>query len=261
MEDNQDNSFSFIRQNCSESKMFRNSYLEQLTLRDVVDSVFLNMLTLFILSKEFETASFAEDYAHKTMMYSGFDVPRVSGTDLYQGIHIMLNPNSSTGELLRGQQQNAVLASELHANSKLFKDYLRRLSTGTLDRVTAIRIMYQLEGKMDIDISNYKSLRRLITDWDNLSTYQRQLCVTRMLQYYRVRGRRSDLFPVLQTIVNNKGWELTAAGNAELQDVGAGAIVGSRSGPGFLSSIASVAAGALAGHLAYKAVGGHSGHK
>lgn len=253
----EDNSFSFIKENCNESKMFRNSYLEQLTLRDAVDSVFLNMLTLLILSHEFETAPFARDYAHKSMMYGNFNSPRVSGTDLYQGIYLILNPTSPTGELLRAQEQNSVLASEIHANSKMFLDFLRRLSTGTLDRTTAIRIMYRLEGQLDIDVSNYKSLRRLITDWENLTTYQRQLCVTRMLQYYRVRGRRSELFPVLQTVVQNKGWELTAAGNAELQDVGAGAVIGSRSGPGFLGSIASVAAGALAGHLAWKAIAGH----
>jgi hypothetical protein len=252
----QDDSFSFIRQNCTESKMFRNAYLEQLTLRDVVDSVFLNMLTLYLLSKEFETAPFAQDYAHKTIMYGTFDSPKTGGTDLYQGIYLVLNPTSPTGELLRGKEQNAALASEIHATAKLFKDYLRRLATGTMDHVTATRIMYQLEGKLDIDISNYKSLRRLITDWDNISTYQRQLCVTRMLQYYRVRGRRSELFPVLETLTDKKGWELTAAGNAELQDVGAGAIAGSRSGHGFLSSIASVAAGALAGHLAWKAING-----
>ena len=258
MADNQDDSFSFIKENCNESKMFRNAYLEQLTLRDAVDSVFLNMLCLYLLSKEFETAPFAQDYAHKTNMYGNFDVPRVSGTDLYQGIHIVLHPDSHTGQQLRGAEQNAALANELHATSKMFKDFLRGIASGHMDRTTAIRIMYRIEGQLDIDVSNYKSLRRLITDWDNITTYQRQLCVTRLLQYYRVRGRRSELFPVLQTITQNKGWELTDAGNAELQDVGAGALTGSRSSHSFLNSIATAAAGALAGHLAWKAVNGHN---
>ena len=33
--------FSFITENCNESKMFRNNYLSQLTLRDAVDNVFI----------------------------------------------------------------------------------------------------------------------------------------------------------------------------------------------------------------------------
>ena len=101
---------------------------------------------------------------------------------------------------------------------------------------------------MGIDISNYKSLRRLITDWENLTTTQRQLCVTRLLQYYRLRGRRSELLPVLETLASNKDMELTNVGNAELAAVGAGSIVGSRSGNGFLSGVAKAAGGFAIGY-------------
>lgn len=251
----EENSFSFIKENCNESKMFRNAYLEQMTLRDTADSVFLNMITLYLLSKEFETAGFAQNYAHRTSMYGNFQVPRVSGTDLYQGIHIVLNPHGETALKLNAEDQNAILASKMHPQQKMFKDFLRGIESG-MTSITAIRLMYRIESQLGINISNYKSLRRLVTDWDNISTYQRQLCVTRLLQYYRVRGRRSELFPMLQTLSQNKGWELTDAGNAELRDVGAGAIVGSSSGHGFLSSVAAVAAGALAGHLAHRALTG-----
>ena len=200
-----------------------------------------------MLSQEFETAPFAQEYAHKTIMFGNFNVPRVGGTDLYQGLHIVFNPSSNTAQLLRAEEQNALLSGKLRTNAKLVKDFLRGIANNSLDRTTAIRLMYRLEGQMHIDISNYKSLRRLITDWVNLSTEQRKLCVTRLLQYYRVRGRRSELFPALETLTQNKGWELTAAGNAELQDVGAGAIVGSRSPHGFIKGVAKVGAAAAAG--------------
>jgi len=235
--------FSFIKENCNESKMFRNNYLNQLTLRDTVDSVFLNLLTLYMLSKEFETAPFAQDYATRTMSFANFTTPRVGGTDLYQGLHIMLYPTGNTASLLKAPEQNSALAAQLHTNAKLVKDFLRGISSGTLDRTTAIRIMYRLEGQMGIDISNYKSLRRLITDWENISTVQRQLCVTRLLQYYRLRGRRSELLPVLETLAQNKNMELTDVGNAELAAMGAGSIVGSRSSNGFLAGVAKAGVG------------------
>ena len=256
MEDNQDNSFSFINENCNESKMFRNNYLSQLTLRDTVDSVFLNLLTLYMLSKEFETAPFAQDYAHRTLMFGNFTAPRISGTDLYQGIHIMLNPTGPVGQQLKAGDQNLVLGTQLRTNVKLLKEFLKGIANGTLDRTTAIRIMYRLEGQMAIDISNYKSLRRLITDWENLSTHQREMCVTRLLQYYRIRGKRSELYPVLDVLSRNKGYEVTAAGNAELAAVGAGALAasGSRSSDSFLKSVAKVGAGALAGYALGKAI-------
>jgi hypothetical protein len=250
MEDNQDNSFSFIRENCNESKMFRNTYLNQLTLRDTVDSVFLNLLTLYMLSKEFETAPFAQDYAHRTLMFGNFIAPRVSGTDLYQGIHIMLNPTGPTGQQLKAHDQNIVLGAQLRTNVKLLKEFLKGVANGTLDRVTAIRLMYRLEGQMNIDLSNYKSLRRLITDWENLTTHQRELCITRLLQYYRIRGKRSELLPVLEALAKNKGYEMTAAGNAELAALGAGAVAGSRSSDSFLKTVATTAAAGLAGYAA-----------
>ena len=240
--------FSFIKDNCNESKMFRNNYLSQLTLRDTVDSVFLNLLTLYMLSKEFETTPFAQDYAARTMSFANFTTPRVGGTDLYQGLHIMLYPTGRTASLLKAPEQNSALAAQLHTNAKLVKDFVRGIATGTLDRTTAIRIMYRLEGQMGIDISNYKSLRRLITDWENLTTTQRQLCVTRLLQYYRLRGRRSELLPVLETLARNKDMELTDVGNAELAALGAGSIVGSRSGNGFLSGVAKAAGGFAVGY-------------
>lgn len=245
--------FSFIRENCNESKMFRNNYLNQITLRDTVDSVFLNLLTLYLLSKEFETRPFAQEYATRTMSFANFATPRVGGTDLYQGLHIILYPTGSTASLLKASEQNSALAAQLHTNAKLVKDFLRGISSGTLDRTTAIRIMYRLEGQMGIDISNYKSLRRLITDWENISTVQRQLCVTRLLQYYRLRGRRSELLPVLETLAQNKNMELTDVGNAELAALGAGSVAGSRSGNGFLSGVAKAAGGFAVGY----AIGRH----
>jgi hypothetical protein len=254
VEDIQDNSFSFIKENCNESKMFRNTYLGQLTLRDAVDSVFLNMLTLYMLSKEFETAPFAKDYAQRTLAFGNFTSPRVSGTDLYQGLHIMLNPVGGTAQQLKAHDQNLVLAKQLRTNAKLVKQFLSGIANGTLDRVTAIRIMYRLEGQMNIDISNYKSLRRLITDWENLSTYQRELCVTRLLQYYRLRGKRSELLPVLDVLSRNKGYEVTGVANAELAALGAGAIAGSRSSDGFLKSVAKVGAAGLAGYALGRAI-------
>lgn len=247
--------YSFIRENCNESRMFRNNYLSAMTLRDAVDSAFLSLLTLYVFNKEFETAPFAQAYARKTMMFGGFREPRVVGTDLYQALHIATNPTGKTAKKLNGMEQNAVLGTRLHVKEKMAKDFLRGLANGTLDRATAIRLMFRLEPQMGIDVSNYKSMRRLITDWENLTTFQKQVCVTRLLQYYRTRARRSDLYPMLETLAKGKGWELDHVDNAEAAMLGAGAAVaGTSSSKGFLSSIAKVAAAGAIGYGLAKAI-------
>jgi hypothetical protein len=166
----------------------------------------------------------------------------------------LFNPTGGTAQQLKAHDQNLVLAKQLRANTKLVKQFLHGIANGTLDRITAVRLMYRLEGQMGIDVSNYKSLRRLITDWENLTTHQRELCVTRLLQYYRVRGKRSELLPVLDVLSRNKGYEITDAGNAELAALGAGAIAGSRSSDSFLKSVAKVGAAGLTGYALGRAI-------
>lgn len=229
--------------------MFRNNYLSSMTLRDAVDNAFLSLLTLYIFNKEFETAPYAQAYAQRTMIYGGFKEPRTSGTDLYQALHMAIYPNSKTAGKLNGQEQNAALGTRLHIKEKMVKDFLRAIANGTLDRPTAIRLMYRLESQMNIDISNYKSIRRLITDWENLTNFQRQISVTRLLQYYRTRARRSDLYSMLETMSKTKGWELADVANAEIAAIGpAGAINGTRSSTSTLSSVAKIAAAGAVGY-------------
>lgn len=241
--------FSFIKENCNESRMYRNQNLSSMTLRDSVDNAFLSLLLLYIFNREFETAPFAQEYARRTMQFNGFREPRVAGTDLYQSLHILSNPGSRTSRQLRGAEQNDALRQRLFVKEKLIKDYLRNMARGTLDNGTARRLMYSLESQMNIDISNYKSLRRLITDWENLTTFQKKVSVTRLLQYFRTRARRSDLYPMLEEMSKKKDWELDVDNNAEIAAIGAaGALAGSRAPKSTLGSVAKIAGHAAAGY-------------
>ncbi len=249
MEQENQELFGFIKENCNESKMYRNAYLDALSLRDVADNAFLSLLLLYILNKEFETAPFAQDYAKRTMQFGSWKEPRVGGTDLYQSLHILTNPTSKMSARLTAPEQNETMRQNLHIREKLIKDYLRNMARGTLDKVTATRIMYQLEGQMNIDLSAYKGLRRLITDWDNLSVAQKRIAVTRLLQYFRVRARRSDLFPMIEELSKKRDFEIADADNAEIAAIGAaGALAGSRAPKSTLGKVATVAGHAAAGY-------------
>jgi len=248
--------FSFIKENCNESKMFRNTHLNSLTLRDTVDAAFLNMVTLYMLAQEFETAPFAQNYAKRTMIFGNFSQSRVSSTDLYQALHIAMYRDAKESSRLKAPEQNAALRVRLHINEKMCKDFLKGIGSGRMDRTTAVRLLYRLESQMNITISNYKSLRRLITDWEHLTTFQKQTCVTRLLQYYRTRGRRSDLFGTLSTFVQHKAWEIKTKDNAEIKAIGPGnAVHGSSSSKNFISSIAKVGGAGVAGYAAARLLG------
>ena len=52
----------------------------------------------------------------------------------------------------------------------------------------------RIERDLDIQNSNYRSIRRLVQDWPRLNKMQKQLVITRMLQYFRVHALRSELY-------------------------------------------------------------------
>lgn len=241
--------FGFIRENCNESKMYRNAYLSALSLRDVADNAFLSLLLLYIFNREFETAPFAQEYARRTMQFGNWREPRVAGTDLYQSLHILTNPTSRISQRLSAPEQNDAMRQRLFIREKLIKDYLRSMARGTLTQTDAARMMFQLEGQMNIDLSAYKSLRRLVTDWEDLTTFQKKVSITRLLQYFRTRARRSDLYPMLEEISKKKDFELAADHNAEVGAIGAAAAVaGTRAPHSTLGKIATVAGSAAAGY-------------
>lgn len=248
MEQENQELFGFIKENCNESKMYRNAYLSGLSLRDVADNAFLSLLLLYIFNREFNTAPFAQEYARKTMQFGNWKEPRVGGTDLYQSLHILTNPDSKVSKKLAATEQNDVLRQRLFIREKLVRDFLRNMVRGTLDQTTAARIMFQLEGQMNVDLSAYKSLRRLITDWEDLTVFQKRVAVTRLLQYFRTRARRSDLYPMLEQLAKSHSYELDHTDNAELAAIGAaGAIAGSRAPKSTLGAVAKVAGHAAAG--------------
>jgi hypothetical protein len=252
----QNEPFSFIKENCNESKMYRNAYLGGMTLRDAADNAFLSLLTLYLFYKEFETSPSAREYARKTMMFGNWNTPRVAGTDLYQALHIMSQPEGKTADQLKAKDQNRFLAQKLHVNLKFIREFLRGMVNGNLDRAMAVRTMYRLEGQMAIGISNYKSLRRMITDWENLTKFQKAITVTRLLQYFRVRARRSDLYPMLETLAKGKGWEVETTQNSELGDIGpTNGIHGTSSSDKFIKAVGAAAAGFGAGYFAARALG------
>ena len=73
----------------------------------------------------------------------------------------------------------------------------------------------RLEEDLDLQNSNYRSIRRLVQDWPRLNKMQKQLVITRMLQYFRVHALRSELYSYIRDLSRSQGLEMKNAHNAE----------------------------------------------
>jgi hypothetical protein len=193
----------------NESALFRTRQQVQTTdARYMIDFAFINMLTLELLSNEYETAPLAQAYAAKTIQYQNFNNYQQAGTDLYIALNSILTKNVSGGN------HAAIQLNKLNVPYNKIKDYLIKLSNGT-SYPGLNPFFFLLERSFDITNSNYKDLRRLIVNWSNLDNTQKKLVVTRLLQFYRTTAIRSELYQVLDAYAKSQNLELKNVKNAE----------------------------------------------
>ena len=193
----------------NESKLFRTRQQAQTTdARDMIDFAFLNMLTLQLLYSEYETAPIAKAYAAKTAQYQGFSNYQQAGSDLYIALNSVLTGN------VGGDDNAMIQLKKLNVPYNKIKDYLLKVGSGQPFPNTA-GFLFNLERGLDISDSNYRELRRSIANWNTLDTFKKQLVVTRLLQFYRTKAIRSELYTILNDFAKRKNLELKNVKNAE----------------------------------------------
>lgn len=227
-----------------ESRQYRSSgSTGTLNLRNVADFAFLDMISLFILNNEYETAPVSKRYADKTISYRNFTRARLSGTDLYTSLNILTNPDSIFSKKIKQNPDNdAVLRSRVNPNNQAVKRYLDLLADGKMSREDASVLLLRFEKQFNITDSKLKSIRRLAQDWSALNDMQKELVMTRMLQYYRKFAKRSELAIFIEDLGLGKGYKLNpnAPVDAELANLGYGEQPREKS---WLKTLAPLAAG------------------
>jgi len=192
-----------------ESKMFRSkSKVEGSNARDMGDFAMMNMLALYILSNEYDYAVVARDYARRTMVTQNFKQFRAGGTDLNISLTAVRNGMADAGE------KNQIQSSKFNFNDVKIKTFLNMIAQGKKP-VAVNSFFMRLEADLDIQNSNYRSIRRLVQDWPRLNRMQKQLVITRMMQYFRSKALRSELYSYIRDLARTQGLESKNAHNAE----------------------------------------------
>ena len=192
-----------------ESRMFRSkSKVEDTNAREMADFEMRNLLALYILSNEYDFAVAAQDYAKRTMMYGNFNSYRAGGTDL--NIALTAVRNGMSGDGAKDDLQN----NKLRFNDVKIKAFLNTIKAGR-PPVSVPSFFLRMEKDLDIQNSNYRSIRRLAQDWPRLNKMQKQLVITRMMQFFRAKALRSELYSYIRDMSRSQGLEARNAHNAE----------------------------------------------
>ncbi len=230
----------FIGKEVTESRMFRTKgKVEGTSNRAMADLAFMNMLALYILYHEYDFAPVAKSYAKKTIQTGNFNNFRTNGTDLYMTLNSLKNGTSTARE--KDQMQQA----KINLPEMKIKNFLNQMKMGR--PITGPQSFFmQLERGLDIQNSNYRSIRRLTQDWPRLNGMQKQLVITRMLQYFRTNALRSELYSFIRDMARSQGLEAKNAHNAESPKM---------RGSDTMARIGAATAGAVGGFAVGRAIG------
>ena len=187
----QDEDYGFIG-SLGEARMFKTR--EQISregARSLTDHLFVSLLSLYAMSNDYKYAPVAGEYAQRTVQRGNFNNPAPSGSDLYQTIFTL-----KRGDKMFNDPKDSTLMKKVKVNDTQIKRFLQQLNSGNLNRSQVASFFYKMERDLKIQDPKLRAARRLVQDWENLNTQQRQLVGTQLNRYYRTSARRSDLNPI-----------------------------------------------------------------
>lgn len=200
----------------AETQFTRLQDLQRFNARDCADFAYLTLLALQILKHEFNFMNQTRDYARKTIRHYSFNAWHSGCTDLYILLYVL---HTRSIKHLNPHADNKILLQRVGYNQTHMTLHLRELSQGYFNPTRERMFFYDLENSLMIIDSNYKSIRKLVLQWAELSQHDRELVITRLMQAFRVRMPRMDLRTTLEQFIGMRSLELDNVRNIEQERV------------------------------------------
>lgn len=202
----------------SESRLIPNlSRFRRYSARDVADLAFCYMLALHMCRQEFETAPWAKTYATQSHTVHDWKVINLNRTDLHQFLTLLMGHFRAHVATLKNPDASKLLMSEIHVDAHVVEKFLHNIQNVHFDPELSGRLLMQLERQLKIQTSNYKSMRRILSDWhlDHVDTEARSLVMTRLLQVLRAKAASGDITHKVAQLAQNRNWWMPHACDPE----------------------------------------------
>lgn len=197
--------FEFI-QSLGEARMFRSrAQISKEGARSLTDHLFVSLLSLYAMSNDYNYAPVAKEYAKRTRQLGNFNNPSPSGTDLYQTIYSIGKPEG----LVDGNEKDQLLLNKVRLDTPKIRRFLDRIKQGNASPSEAQQFFYKLERDLKIQDPKLRASRRLVQNWNTLSSDQQKLAGAQLMRYYRLNARRSDLMPLFAKYAKDQDLDIT----------------------------------------------------
>ena len=176
----------------NESRMYRTkAAIKYVDARRVSDHAFIDLLALWVMYNDYDFAPKAMEYAAKTASFNNFKTFRQMGTDLYLNLHILDNKRV---DLLGHNSKDQILLDRIKIDTPMIIQYLRQMAYNRLSSNRVLTTMQRIEQNFHIENSAYKSVRRIVQNWERTDIHQKRITITRILMFYKIHAYRSELY-------------------------------------------------------------------
>ena len=201
-------------QDLYEARLTRNDQnIRVLTYTDCCERLYLSLLILEVLRKFPTSANAAKQYAQNTGKYAGFNMFRMSGTDLYNFIYFV-NGDEKALNKLKDPGAAAQMRRRTTLPTMVVNRYLAKLANGS-NITDSAQMLISVENSLSISNQEYKQVRRNITNLSSLSTALVKKTVTRLVIAARAKLRTSDIIDDLEKLTVLKDLETSSVIDTE----------------------------------------------
>lgn len=175
-----------------EARMTRDSGgTKKLTYTDCCERLYLSLLVLETMRQFPQFRLPVKKYATRTAGFESYRYYRINGSDLYNFIYFVVGDDSAQ-EKLKDPDAARDLKKKTIIPIKDLNRYLNQLKNGQQPTL-ASSMFIKLENGLRITNTDYKAIRRSLSEFEKLTRAETQRMVTRLIYAVRAKLRSSDI--------------------------------------------------------------------
>ena len=181
----------FIKE-ITEARMTRDSTgTRKLTYTDCCERLYLSLLVLETMRNFPRFRLDVQKYAKRTAGFETYRYYRINGSDLYNFIYLVVGDDSAQDKL-----KDPEAAKKMKAASRIpiqdINRYLNQLKNGQEPTLVS-SLFIKIENGLGIKNTDYKAIRRSLSDFEKLTRAELERAVTRLIFAVRAKLRSSDI--------------------------------------------------------------------
>ena len=196
----------FLKEEIYEARMLRDdNNARVLTYTDCCQRLYLILLCLELMRHFPKYSNIVKRYASNTTNRNNYNIFRMFSTDLHNFIYFV-NGDEDAMDKLKDPEAAKAIRSKTRLPIMAINRYLTQLSFNA-EPTSPSELFIKLEGALNIKNTDYKNIRRLITNVKSLTSIERENSTTKLLFAVRAKLRSSDIISDFEKFVKERGLE------------------------------------------------------